>query len=169
MFRLIGAVLVAGGCAAIGWQAAARLRERAAALSSLLGALELMESEIQYRLTPVPELMLLLSRQAAPPARALFEACRDRLGQRREESFDAIWSHSLTALPLLRRAEAETLLELGGVLGRYDVEGQERAIAYTRRRLESFLREAEEDRKRRGKVYRALGVAAGLCAAIILI
>lgn len=169
MLRLIGAALVTLGFAAVGWQAAARLRERAAAISSLLGALELLESEIRYRLTPVPELMKLLAQRAAPPARALFEACRDRLAERREEGFDAVWAESLSALPLLRRPERETLLELGAVLGRYDVEGQERAIAYARRRLERFLRQAEEEQRSRGRVYGALGVAAGLCAVIILL
>jgi len=57
MLKLIGALLLAGGAGALGCSAAAQLSRRVAVLRALLGALEGMEREIAFRLTPMPELL----------------------------------------------------------------------------------------------------------------
>ena len=57
MLRLMGAVLLVGGCGAVGFSAAGRLARRVEVLRALLGALEGMERELSFRLTPMPELL----------------------------------------------------------------------------------------------------------------
>lgn len=168
MLRLMGAVLVAGGGALAGLLAVMRLQERVRTLSSFLGALELMESEIRFRLTPVPELLEFLIPRTGEPACSFFRVCRKEWEKREEESFSRIWQKGLEIL-LPAVPEREVLGQLGEILGRYDVEGQRQAIAYVRRRLELLLRQAEEERRSRGRAYLASGVAAGLCSAVILL
>ena len=127
-----------------------------------------MESEIRFRLTPIPELMEFLAQKTGEPAASFFRTCRREWEKREEESFSRIWQKGLETL-LPAAPEREVLDQLGEILGRYDVEGQRQAIGYVRRRLEGLLRQAEEERKTRGRAYFASGFAVGLCLAVILL
>ena len=85
MLKLIGALLLAGGAGALGCSAAAQLSRRVAVLRALLGALEGMEREIAFRLTPMPELLERAAAESPPPVCTLFARCRtllDELGER---------------------------------------------------------------------------------------
>jgi stage III sporulation protein AB len=114
--------------------------------------------------------MTYLARRAAGPVRPFFAHCArltERLG---EEPFHALWQKAVTEAGADWRAgERSAMMDLGGALGRYDQEAQARALTQTRARLETLLTEAEGERTRQGRVYRALGLACGLAIVIILI
>ena len=54
--KLFGALLVICGCGGMGFSIAAASKREEAALRQLIGALDFMECELQYHLTPLPEL-----------------------------------------------------------------------------------------------------------------
>ena len=54
--KLIGAVLIIAGCGGVGFSMAAAHRREENALRQLIGALDYMGCELQYHLTPLPEL-----------------------------------------------------------------------------------------------------------------
>ena len=64
MLKLLGAVLLTAGAAAMGFSASAQLGRRVKSLRALLGALELAERELSFRLTPIPGLLDELSRRS---------------------------------------------------------------------------------------------------------
>ncbi len=170
MIRLIGAILVAGGTAAVGAAAVQGLKARARLLSALIGALDIMQSELYFKLTPLPELTERLAREADAPIRPFFKKLSAGMESLGEHSFASLWEHALQACgQFWRQAEKTLLSELGGVLGRYDTEGQTRIIAYIRARLEGLLTQAEADCRQQGRVYGALGVVCGLAMVIIFI
>ncbi len=171
VFKLIGAILVAGGAATAGMLASSRLRTRTEALSGLLSSIDIMQSEIFFRLTPLPELIKILAGQSSEPARTLFLNCFSHLGSLGQKPFSAIWSQSVEESRGLEltSGEKKTLVELGGILGRYDADGQIKAIAYIKRRLESCLDASLREKEKQGKLYRTLGVVTGIAIVIILI
>ena len=61
------------------------------------------------------------------------------------------------------------LFLLGDTLGRYDGERQREALAAARRRLEELSARLEEDSRRRGRVYQALGLSGGAFLVILLL
>ena len=63
----MGALLTVGGGAFLGFDAHRRLRRRARVLRQLAGALEQMDREIAFRLTPMPQLMEELAADYPPP------------------------------------------------------------------------------------------------------
>ena len=69
----------------------------------------------------------------------------------------------------LEEEERGCLEQLGTVLGRYDGESQRQALAHALERMEGCRNQAREERKRLGKVYAMLGVAAGLFLVIFLL
>ena len=170
MLKLVGALLLTAGASALGLCAAGQLCDRVKALRSLAGGLEILGRELSFRRTAMPELMERTARQAGEPARYLFVRCRDRLGQLGERSFGQIWAEALEGEPelLLGETERSVLLELGEVLGRYDADDQIAALNRAERALGDCLARAEEEKRRLGRVYTALGVGSGAMLAILL-
>ena len=103
MIRLLGALLTAGGGAFLGLSAARRLKRRARVLRQLAGALEQMDREVAFRLTPMPRLMEQLAAWPEPVG-TLFAHCRRGLEDLGERSLAEIW----------RTALADTDLDLEG-------------------------------------------------------
>lgn len=170
MIRLLGALMLAGGVASIGFFAAGELNRRTRALRAICGALERMEQEIAFRLTPLPDLFRLLSIQSEPPARELFARCLEGLERLGEVPFSQIWSEELERLmPYLREGERGALEELGSVLGRYDGEAQRAALSRVRTELAHGLETAQEEQKQQGRIYRVLGITAGAFFVILLL
>ncbi|BDF71047.1 hypothetical protein CE91St41_17260 [Oscillospiraceae bacterium] len=170
MLKMLGAILLTGGAAALGFAAAGQLASRVTALRALLGALELMERELAFTLPSMPELLASLAERAAPPAGGFFARCARGLGRLGEQSLGEIWRQALEEYPMdLKEDELQTLRGLGDVLGRYDGEGQRQALGLAREQLSRSLVSAEEDRDRQGKVYGALGLTAGTFLVILLL
>jgi len=170
MLRLLGAVLLMGGAAALGFSAAAHLRMRVVCLRSLLTSLEQMERELRFCLTPLPVLFGNLAMVSGTPANRFYELCAREMKQLGERPLSELWRNALekAALPL-EMDEMRVLTELGTVLGRYDAAGQQEALDLARNRLFVFLTRAEEDRSRLEKVYGALGLSAGAFLLLILL
>ena len=70
---------------------------------------------------------------------------------------------------LLDERESQILLELGEVLGRYDVEGQSGALRNSVLELGRCLAGAEEEQRRLGRVYTTLGLGSGAMLVILLL
>ena len=68
MLKLAGALILMAGASSIGFGAAAQLRARVTSLRALIGGLELMERELSFRLTPMPDLLAVVAKRAQAPA-----------------------------------------------------------------------------------------------------
>ena len=104
------------------------------------------------------------------PVSRFFACCLDGMKELGEFPLSALWENALAEVPMdLGAEELEVLRALGGVLGRYDGEGQREALALTRVQLSQCLERAAEDRTRLGRVYGALGLTAGAFLVILLL
>ncbi|MGN1416168.1 MAG: stage III sporulation protein AB [Oscillospiraceae bacterium] len=81
------------------------------------------------------------------------------------------WRDCLKKAPpeYIRTEEMAVLEELGETLGSTDVQGQLEALSAKRDALRELIAEADRERREKGRLYRMLGVTAGLFAAVILI
>ena len=150
MLKLIGALLLAGGAGALGCSAAAQLSRRVAVLRALLGALEGMEREIAFRLTPMPELLERAAAESPPPVCTLFARCRTLLDELGERSMAELWREALEQVPL-------------------GLDGPGEALAHTRAELSRALEQAREAREKQGRMYQVLGITAGAFLVILLL
>lgn len=169
MIRLLGALLTAGGGAFLGLSAARRLKRRARVLRQLAGALEQMDREVAFRLTPMPRLMEQLAAWPEPVG-TLFANCRKGMEALGEQSLAEIWRRALaeTDLDLEGRAAA-VLDELGEVLGRFEESGLRSALARAAAELAREGELAREDGEKRGRMYQVLGLAWGGLLVILLL
>ena len=153
-FKLAGVMLITLGTAGWGLAGIRRLRRRAFALRALTGSLELMESEICQRLTPMAELMERLGASAPPPVSRFYAEVLEGMKRVGEVAFPVIWRRAAENTPglYLNEEECQALSELGLSLGRYDPEQQRSAIRYARRRLDAFAERAAAERDRDSRV-----------------
>ncbi len=171
MFRILGALLIIGGSMAIGFGMASQLRRRAETIAALLGMLDRMESELSYRLTPLPALMGRLAEGSGKLLAAALEQCRDKLRDPERQPFREIWEEAVAwnlDLPLAEE-ERKNLEELGRMLGRYDLEGQLRSIQNAKAGLKRCLDHAVRERDRLGRVFGVLGVSSGAVLVLLLL
>ena len=169
--NIVGAVLIIGATAVIGLSSVWRMSTRVRALAGLIAAAETMKNEICDRMMPLPELIEQLTREAAPPVDRLFYRMAKEMADIGMERFYFLWKRAVEESSELELTapERQTLIDLGRSLGRYDTEEQRGAFAYAQRRLEGYLRQAEEARVKQGRVHAVLGIAVGVFVVIILL
>lgn len=169
MMKWIGALLIIGGCGMFGVSLAAAHRREEKALVSLISALDYMQCELQYRLTPLPD----LCRQAGEQNKTqighvLLMLARElecQLSPDVESCMEAVLQSDMN-LPGRSRVAFENL---GRSLGRFDLDGQVRGLESVRTFCRTELEKLGKDRDVRLRSYQTLGLCAGAALAILMI
>lgn len=168
-YKCLGAVLIVVSCTACGFSIAAGKRKEERMLLRILRILQLMEAELKYRLTPLPELCRMAMGETRGVLRNVFgnlywELCRQKLPD----------AGSCMAAALRKNGELPTrirsiLAQLGNSLGRYELEGQLQGILAVKKRTEDSIDHIRKNRDERLRSYQTLGVCAGAALAVILV
>lgn len=169
MVRLMGAVLVAAGCAWLGFQACEGMRRRVRALREMADGLGLLERELELGSPPLPQLMERAADRCAGSAARMFRACRQGLDRLDREDLATLWRRLAEGRTELGREGQEALAALGGILGRYDAGAQREGVAAVRTRLAELADRGESESRRQGRVYQALGLSGGAFLVILLL
>lgn len=167
--KILGAVLVIAGCGGFGFSVAAVHKREEGCLRALVRVLDLMECELQYRMTPLPQLCKIAAADSAGVIRKFFLKLAAELEA--QISPDAA-SCASAALSSVRDVPTETkhvLRELGQSLGRFDLNGQLTGIAAVRNTCRSKLQQFEKNKEVRLRSYQTLGLCAGAALAILFI
>jgi len=158
MMKLLGTVLVWGGCGLIGIQNAGQMRRRVLFLEEMGRALELLEHELLLKHTALPELLDLLCDTCKRQTKELFFLCRSEL--RKENNFTNSWTYALEQTDLSEE-DREVLSGLAQVLGQYDAREQGRSLCRLREEVERRTARSREEARNMGRVSCALGLTAG--------
>ena len=170
MIRAAGACLLMAGCGALGLGAVGRLDGRVRDLRELSAGLDILQRELGWRLSPLPGALETAAAGVHGRAARFFAFCAQGAGALDGVPFRSLWQEGLDQCPLALDREDRALVEqLGPVLGRYDGDSQRRALEDAAEGLRALRGEAADDRRRLGRVYGVLGMAAGLFVAILLI
>ncbi|UZJ80693.1 stage III sporulation protein SpoIIIAB [Fictibacillus sp. KU28468] len=165
-----GAVLILLSTTWIGFELAKKVRERPKQLRQLKVGLQSLEAEIMYGLIPLDEAFLHLSTQLKGPVAEFFLDVSNRLEESASSVLDA-WETGLAGLSdasAFKKEEIEILRQFGATLGRHDRENQQRQIKLTLAHLERELSEANEAQLKYERMYKSLGILAGLLLIILL-
>ena len=170
MIRFLGAAMLILGCGGLGLSAVNRLDGRVRDLRELSAGLEILQRELGFRLAPLPEALEAAAGETKERAARFFVFCAQGSRQLAGIPFRTLWRKGLEQCPLLLSREDRALLEqLGPVLGRYDGDSQRQAVENVLAGLNRQQVQAEDDRRRLGRVYGVLGVTAGLFLVLMLI
>ena len=168
MIRLVGAVLLVSGCGGFGFAMGLHYRREIRMLRQLLAALQEMELELKYRLTPLPALCGIASAASGGVLGELFRKLREALESGEFSEISGCMNGLVQTMDISPKC-GTCLRELGHGLGRFDLEGQLQGIQSVKRRCRDFLQELESHRSERLRSYQTLALCAGGALAILLV
>lgn len=167
-YKWIGAVLVIVGCGGFGFSMAAAHRREVQLLRQLHRGLAYMQSELKYRLTPLPELCRQTGKEMSGVLRQFFLELARELDKRTlpdpGDCMDWVIKHSKDNLPGSLR---KLLIRLGRSLGRFDLNGQLRGLEALSAACEEELSLLNKNKDIRLRNYQTLGLCAGAALAIL--
>lgn len=167
ILRIAGAVTVVVCCSVLGLKCAGGYASRVKILRALIGTFTVARSEICDLLSPMPELLEMLSASAPAPAREFWRACLD--GVKSGTAFSQSWENAAAGLKQIGETGQEAVSRLAGFLGRFDSEVQRTELTRSIAVLDAELKVAEAQRGRQSRSCAAVGVGVGVMLAIILI
>lgn len=168
MIRIFGAVFLIGGCGSFGFALGQQYRVQIRLLRQLLAALQEMEWELKYRLTPLPALCAAAGDAAGGKLRELFYRLKRELEAGEFTEISGCMNGLIQSMGISGSC-AGCLRELGNSLGRFDLEGQLLGIGSVRQRCRNSLEELESHRSQRLRSYQTLALCGGAALAILLV
>ena len=166
--KWIGTAIILLGFGGFGFRLAATHRLRVKELRDLLSVMELLSSELRYRLTPLPELCLMAAGCVHGSVGKTFRRLRDELDRQIAPDAECCMSAAVSASCLTSDTK-RLLLGLGRTLGRFDLDGQLQEIQATKEKVEQLLDKLTKDLDVRLRSYQTLGLCAGAALAILLL
>lgn len=169
--KLIGSILILMATTFIGFGYAKRFRERPRQLRQMVSALQSVEAEIMYGLTPIHEVAEHLTTQLSMPINQFFKELTRQLKEKDGRSLSTIWNDALELFwpkTALSASEKEIWRQFGQTLGQTDRDNQKKYIQLTIAQLEQEEKEARLAQQQYEKMAKSLGILGGLLIVILL-
>jgi stage III sporulation protein AB len=172
MIKLIGSLLVILACGYTGFSIAHRYQQRPKDLRYLQSALQMLETEISYGATPLPDALETISMRCEKSVALLFKKTREKLlnggGITAREAWDdavgQYYRHSN-----ISTSDLTVLKNLGANLGISDREDQVKHLHLAMEQLKIEAAKADDEATKNVKLYNYLGFLSGLTIVIIFI
>ncbi|MGM9548811.1 MAG: stage III sporulation protein AB [Faecousia sp.] len=168
-YRWMGAVLVIIGCGGFGFSIAAGYKREEGTLRQLIRVLNYMEWELQYRLTPLPELCRQAGKETKGALRDVFLNLAEELEWQTSPDAASCMTAALKRSHDLPRHTRDFLKQLGRTLGRFDLPGQKQGLEEVRVACRMELEALAKNREVRLRSYGTLGLCAGVALAILFL
>lgn len=168
--KWLGAILLICATTLIGFELAKRLSNRPKEIRQLKSALHILEAEIVYSQAPLALAFDKIANQLAEPVSELFYSVAIEL--QTSSDLTETWNNQVDQF--LNRSslgpdEEEVLKQFGKTLGQHDITQQKKYIKLALTHLDRVLTEAQENNLRYGKMFKNLGILAGLFLVLLLI
>ena len=169
MVKLFGAVLIIAGCGMFGFSMAASHRREEKALQQLIAALDYMQCELQFHMTPLPDLCRQAGEQNRNAVGQVLLMLSRELECQLSPDVESCVTEALKSGDFLPKRTQDAFRILGTTLGRFDVDGQIRGLEAVRVFCRGELERLGQNRDSRLRSYQTLGLCAGSALAILLV
>lgn len=167
VLKLIIASLIVAVCTIIGIRKAKKYESREYVLREALMLFRGIKSEISYTLTPIPNAIESVRQRMKTNLKDVMGAVSYELLQYNVK-IEAV-THEIAKLEELTPYDVQVISNGIISLGKSDVEGQDSVINMICDTLESQLQDSIDFKKKNSKLYKTVGIAAGLMIAIVFI
>ncbi|TGE34221.1 stage III sporulation protein AB [Desulfosporosinus sp. Sb-LF] len=168
--RILGCIALIAGCGCLGLWLAQRIRRRPLELRECLMALALLDTEIVWGATPLPEAFGIVKERTDTPWQGFFAELQERL--QRGESANKAWKDSIiTHKPhfCLQQGDWQVIHDVGKGLGRSDRMEQHKQLELVQRQLTLIKDQAGIWSDKQAKMWSYLGFLGGIAGVLILI
>ena len=166
--KLTGALLIIAGCGGYGIMLARNHRREVNALHELVLVLDRMICELEYRLTPLPELCRFGAEQSKGPVSAFFLSLANAMDEQVSADVSMCTITALKQVSGMPTQAAAQLQAMGQTMGRFDLSGQLTSLEQCKQSCLGQLEVLEHRQTERLRSYQTLGFCAGAALAILL-
>jgi stage III sporulation protein AB len=135
-------------------------------------SLQMLETEISYTSTPLPDAFQNVSVKSRSPAKELFMEAGCNLKSRTYSTVGEAFEKALDTIKdrmSIAKEDIEVLKSFGYSMGTSDTEGQVKSFRLVLKQLEGQEVKAEELRNKNERLYKSLGLLGGIAVTILLI
>lgn len=169
--KFLGAVLLFSVCTFFGFWKSRLFVRRSEELRQLRGSLSALETEITYGATPLYLACKHIGERESGPVGRFFNRVANRLSQSDGLSAFECWQQALTdtkpELAILEQ-DRKILIRLGSKIGLSDKQDQIHHLRLAQTTLETEESHAIKEQEKYEKMYRSLGVLAGVLLVILM-
>ena len=132
-------------------------------LQEMKNALNIFMTKIKFTYEPIPSTFMYISEKVEGNVCKIF---KNAVEEMESKSAGDAWNSSLTNM---KEDDIGIIKNLGRLLGKTDIEGQLNEIKLVNNFLDTQIRTAEDEKNKNEKMYRTLGIVAGMTITILLI
>lgn len=172
MIKIFGCILVILSGYLGGFYFSNGCKIRLEQLYELKRIVQILEGEIRYKKTALPEAFLNISNRTKQPFSNFFCSVGRELLDNRKNTMAEIWEEKLDKLFLeakLTKNDKGSLMQLGNSLGHLDGKNQLDSLNLYAEQLEEEIKRSREELYKKGRVYQCLGISSGILLVLILI
>ncbi|MBM7835846.1 stage III sporulation protein AB [Clostridium sardiniense] len=172
MFRLMLLLLIFCCFCYGGYILGEKFNKRHKTLQEILKSILLLQNEVVYNTTPLPEALFSIGAKCRMPLSELFTKVADLLLQGKRESvyhaFNSVYKNEKDKL-YLNKEDERAISDFLKSLGELGVYGQEKMFNLVISNLNINIKEAELIANKNTKLYRYLGICIGAMVIIFLL
>lgn len=167
--KWIGALLIIGGCGFFGFYTSAMHNMEERSLRKLIAMLDYISCELQYKLTPLPDLCRQAGKETSGNLRRVFLYFADELDSQIFPDVKSCMHAALSQCPNLPDLTKKCLVQLSTGMGRFDLSGQIQILDAVRTTCRNHLSRLEAGKDVRLRTYQTLGLCAGAALVILFV
>ena len=157
---------ILGFSTAIGFLISKSYQNRVVELKEFKNVLNIMKTKIKFTYEPLAEIFKQIAKENQTSIQRIFGQMANQLTYNQAKD---VWEDCIQNADIsIKQEDKDILKKLGKLLGQTDVDGQISEIEVTESFLDMQIEKAEEEKKKNQKIYKTLGVVAGLVFVIIL-
>ncbi|MFZ5943385.1 MAG: stage III sporulation protein SpoIIIAB [Bacillota bacterium] len=172
MFKVAGAFMIIIASGLIGLVIARNYSVRPQQLRYLQSAVQMLETEMLYGLTPLPLALQRVGKRLPYPVNHLFLHTSKTLVEGEGYTAGEAWAASLNELEeqsALLPEDLDTLLYFGQNLGGSDREEQSKNLLLIKEHLKNLEKKAETAKEKNQRLWQYLGFSLGAVVALIIL
>ncbi|MBE5962664.1 MAG: hypothetical protein E7256_15015 [Lachnospiraceae bacterium] len=170
--KILGCVLIIGSSTGMGFLFGSEIKKRIEDLKSAKTFAILLSGDIRYAKTALPEALSNVARRHEGRLGPFLKKVAKELDSYSGTSLYEIWKRAVKeelSKTSLTAKDKENLLHLGESLGNLDKDTQVTTIEWYIAQVEEDMKAVSADAKEKIKLYRSLGVLAGIFVVVLII
>lgn len=167
--KIFGGILIVFGCGSFGFSITAGIKREEHMLRQLISCLDYMQCELQFRMTPLPDLCRQAGAEYKNRIGKFFNLLADELENQLSADVLNCVQRTISCMPGLPERILKAFQMLGSTLGRFDLNGQIQGFETVRSYCRTELGRINENMDARLRSYQTLGICAGAALAILFV
>lgn len=152
---------------AIGFLISKSYQNRVLELKEFKSILNIIKTKIRFTYEPLAEIFRQVAKDNESEIEKIFGQMANQVS---DYQVKEVWENCIQDADIsIKQEDKDVLKKLGKLLGQTDVDGQISEIEVTETFLDMQIENAEEEKKKNQKMYKTLGIVAGLVFVIILV